>query len=75
MQQKQTLDLQANNSIAFEENNVTTYTITKRDGSKVTFDPAVLRADLESHLDGLNKDFIDLDIIVGKVTAGMCQGK
>jgi hypothetical protein len=73
--QKTMLDMQANNSITFEDKETASFQIVKRDGSKVAYDAAILRSFLTNHLQGLNQDFIDLDIITGKVSSGMCNGK
>lgn len=49
--------------------------VTKLDGSKEPFEPTELRTFLEKHLSGLNKEFMNLEIIVDKVQKGIYNGK
>ena len=75
---RQPLEMQANNSVSFEEQQKiqNQKMVIKRDGvTKEPFSAEQLKADLESHLHGLNKDFLTLDIIVEKVQKGIYNGK
>ena len=70
--------MQANNSIAFEDkdmNTMQTRMITKRDGTKIPFDEQVMRDYLMNHTKGLNQEFIDLEVIIKKVSTGIYNGK
>ena len=49
--------------------------IIKADGTEEVFRVEKLRAHLANLLNDLNKDYIDLDIIIGKVTAGLPSSK
>ena len=75
MNSAETLDLQANNSIAFDENGNNIKYVTRRDGSKVPFDEGYIRSYLQKHIDALNNELIDINIIVQKVTLGTYNGK
>ena len=69
------LDLQANTSVDFEQVNAMNKMVTKQDGSKVPYKEQILISYLESKLDGLNQSYINLSIIVAKVTQGIYNGK
>ena len=43
----------------------------KWDGSLDSYDPEILHEDLRSVCDGLNMDFIKIEIIVEKVSMGL----
>ena len=68
-------DMQANNSIAFDDKDMNVRLISKRDGSKMPFDEQILRDYLMNHTEGLNQDFIDIDVIIKKVSSGLYNGK
>lgn len=55
------VDLQANNSIGFEDN---ARMVTKRDGTKVPYDEAILKTYLQNQIKGLNEEYIDTDVII-----------
>ena len=69
------LEMKENNSIVVEEGMSTTRLITKLDGSKVPYAENHLRASLNKHVNGLNMDYINLDIIIQKVSSGLYNGK
>ena len=48
--------------------------VTKRDGTQEAYNPEVLRTDLLQSCEGLDMNFINVDIIVGKVSSGLPQG-
>lgn len=66
--------MQANPSTV-DEGAGTTRMVTKSDGSKVPYSTSLLRAHLESKIEGLNSELINLDIVVDKVTSGIYNGK
>ena len=49
--------------------------VTKQDGSQVPFSDQILLKYLEEKLYGLNKEYMNLDLIVGKVKQGIYNGK
>ena len=75
MNSSELLDLQANNSIAFEENGTPKQQVTRQDGSKTTYDENYLRAYLQKHVDAIDNELIDIDIICKKVSEGIYNGK
>ena len=68
------LEMKANISTV-DEHLSTTRLVTKQDGSQVPFSEQTLRTYLEEHLQGLNTEYISVDIIVGKVNSGLYNGK
>ena len=68
------LEINENQSFV-DENMGTTRMVTKADGSKVPFSDDHLRASLSAQLDGLNSDYINIDIILQKVSSGLYNGK
>ncbi len=68
------LELKANRS-TIDESTGTTRLVVKQDGSQVPFSEQILRADLERKLEGLNREYISVDIIVSKVASGLYNGK
>lgn len=69
---KQPLEMQENKSITFE---AAAKMIKKIDGTQEPFENEALKAHLSKYLDGLNKDYLNLDIIVEKVAKGIYNGK
>ena len=69
------LEMKENNSIVVEEGMSTTRLITKPDGSKVPYAEKHLRQSFSKHVNGLNMDYINLDIIIQKVSSGLYNGK
>ena len=63
------------NASFVDENTGTTRLVSKSDGSKVPFSEQHLRAALEAELVGLNNEYINLDIILQKVSSGLYNGK
>ena len=53
----------------------TTRMVTKDDGSKQPYSEEHLRAALDSQLEGLNRDYMNVDIILQKVSSGLYNGK
>lgn len=49
--------------------------VTKRDGSKQEIVPDKVKERVAALAEGLETDHIDLDVIVGKVMAGVYDGK
>lgn len=49
--------------------------VTKQDGSKVPFADEILQKYIDSKLEGLNRTFMNVDIIIGKVKQGIYNGK
>ena len=68
-------DMEANNSIGFQDKEVNQRHIVKRDGSKIAYDESKLRAYLQTLTEGLNAQFMDLDLIIKKVSVGLYNGK
>ncbi len=68
------LEIKENPSLV-DEGHGTTRMITKTDGIKVPFSEETLRASLSAQLHGLNSDFINIDIIMQKVSSGLYNGK
>ena len=73
--QPQPLEMNNNNSVTFEEKTAPVRLVTKRDGSKEPFDKAALKQYLQGFMNGLNEQYINLDIVVEKVSLGMYNGK
>ena len=48
--------------------------VTKRNGNKEKLDPVMIKERLNSLMTGLNKEFVELDIVVGKVMQGIYDG-
>lgn len=70
------LEMNNNNSVTFEEKNAAPQRmVTKLDGTQVPFEKSKLKAYLAGFLDGLNKEFLNLDIVVEKVASGLYNGK
>ena len=53
----------------------TTRLVTKQDGTKEPFNQATLQQSLEQQLEGLNQEYINLEIILAKVSSGLYNGK
>ncbi len=68
------LEIKENPSLV-DEGHGTTRMITKVDGTKVPFSEENLRTSLTAQLNGLNTDFINIDIILQKVSSGLYNGK
>ena len=68
------LVLQENKTVV-DEGMGTTRLVTKLDGTKVPFSEEKLRTSLNAQLDGLNIEFINIDIIMTKVSSGLYNGK
>ena len=49
--------------------------VTKSDGTKVPFSEAHFRESLQAHVEGLNQEYVNTDIIVSKVNSGLYNGK
>ena len=49
--------------------------VTRQDGSQVPFSDQILLKYLANKLEGLNRKYINLDLIVGKVKQGIYNGK
>ena len=69
------LDLQAHASVDFEQVNAMAKMVTKQDGSKVPYKEQTLYSYLETKLEGLNRSYMNLNIIIAKVTQGIYNGK
>jgi transcriptional regulator NrdR family protein len=72
-EQKQafSLEIHAHDSVGFDEKVKNQKTVTKRNGSVEAFNIDELTAHLTSMCGGLNMDYINIDIIVGKVSKGL----
>ena len=68
------LVLQENKTVV-DEGMGTTRLVTKLDGTKVPFSEEKLRTSLNAQLEGLNIEFINIDIIMTKVSSGLYNGK
>ena len=68
------LEMHAHDSTGFDEKVKNIKTVTKRDGSIEPFSAEELTAHLTSMCGGLNMDYLNVDIIVGKVSKGLPQG-
>ena len=66
--------MQANQSIT-DEAAATTRLVERQDGTKVPYSEDKLKAALESKLEGLNREYVKLDIILAKVGSGLYNGK
>lgn len=69
------LEMHANDSTGFNEVAKNQKMVTKRDGSQQPFSTEHLTKSLTSMCEGLDMNYINIDIIVGKVTMGLPQGK
>jgi ribonucleoside-diphosphate reductase alpha subunit len=56
------------------ENGTKDLFVTKRNGQKEKVDPVMIKQRLEALITGLNKEFINLDIVVAKVVQGIYDG-
>lgn len=61
----------ANDSIGYNATVKNTKMVTKRNGVQEPFSIEELHSSLLSMCDGLNMNFINIDIIVGKVAMGL----
>ena len=68
------LVLQENKTVVDEEMG-TTRLVTKLDGTKVPFSEEKLRTSLNAQLEGLNVEYLNIDIIMSKVSSGLYNGK
>ena len=57
------------------ESNAQKKYVTKRDGTKAEIKAVRIKERLQSLCDGLNMDFVNLDIITEKVYKGIYSGK
>ena len=69
------LEMHAHDSTGFDEKAKNQKTVTKRDGSSEPFSAEELTSHLKSMCGGLNMEYVNIDIIVGKVSKGLPQGK
>lgn len=69
------LEMHAHDSTGFDEKAKNQKTVTKRDGSIETFNADELTSHLTSMCGGLNMEYINVEVIVGKVSKGLPQGK
>jgi len=65
------LEMHAHDSTGFDEKAKNQKTVTKRDGSTEPFSTDELRNHLNSMCEGLNMEYVKIDIIVGKVSKGL----
>jgi len=63
------------NTSQVDEGLGTTRLVTKDDGSKVPYSEDHLRASLNCQLEGLNREYMNVDIILQKVSSGLYNGK
>ena len=68
-------EMKENPSIIDESGTATTRMVTKDDGTKVPFSEEHLRNSLSIQLEGLNRDLLNVDIILHKVSSGLYNGK
>ena len=68
------MEMKENPSIV-DEGMSTTRLVTKSDGTKVPYSEEHLRACLNSQLEGLHRDLMNVDIILSKVSSGLYNGK
>lgn len=68
------LEMNNNNSVTFEDQQNSKYVITRK-GEKALFCREKLLAHLKAHSASLNADYINLEIIVEKVSNGIYSGK
>lgn len=67
--------MHANDSTGFNEIAKNQKMITKRDGTQEPFSPEHLHKSLTNMCAGLDMNYINVDIIVGKVSMGLPAGK
>ena len=72
VQPQNKLEMHAHESTGFNE---TQKMVTKRDGSLEPFSKDELTKHLSQMCDGLNKDHLNVEIVVGKVMMGLPKGK
>ena len=48
--------------------------VTRQDGTQVEFKDEILKQYIENKVDGLNKQYMNVDIIIGKVKQGIYNG-
>ena len=70
----QNLEMKQNPSVE-DEGMGTTRLVTKSDGSKVPFSEDHLRSSINSQLEGLHRELINVNVIINKVTSGLYNGK
>lgn len=70
-----TLNMQANDSTGFAEAVKNQKMCTKRDGRQEAFSQEKLIQSLSRSCGGLDMNYLNLDIIAGKVTQGLPSGK
>jgi len=68
------MEIKENQSIVVEDGMATTRLVTCKDGTKEPYSETNLRASLDRQLEGLNKDYLNLDIIMTKVSSGLYNG-
>lgn len=68
---KAQLPIEQNDSTGFDKAKM----VTKANGSQEPFNAEELRAHLSKYTNELNNDYLNLDIIIGKVNAGLPNGK
>ena len=69
-----TMEIKENPSVV-EESVGTTRLVTKKDGSKEPYSELHLRTELLRQLEGLNTEYLNIDIIMSKVSSGLYNGK
>jgi hypothetical protein len=62
-------------SNGFKSNQENVKMVTKRDGTQEPYNQEELHKYLTSMCDGLDMNYINVDIIVGKISMGLPQGK
>lgn len=67
-------EMKENPSIIDESGTATTRMVTKDDGTKVPFSEEHLRNSLSIQLEGLNRDLLNVNIILSKVSSGLYNG-
>ena len=63
------------NQSIVDEGMGTSRLVTKQDGTKVPFSDQILKEYLQARLEGLNQDYLQIDIILKKVSEGLYNGK
>jgi transcriptional regulator NrdR family protein len=67
--------MHAHDSTGFHETVKNQKMVTKRDGTQEPYSTEELTKSLSSMCDGFDMNYINVDIIVGKVSMGLPQGK
>ena len=68
-------EMKENPSIIDESGSGTTRMVTKSNGTKIPYSEEHLRNSLDIQLEGLNRELINTDIIISKVSSGLYNGK